>query len=71
MDELAKAYETVEMLKALDLPISKDQLDNIESLEKENGKYIGKTWGLTSTRNAMPITQNASWISGKRKYAER
>lgn len=37
MDELNKAYETAEMLKALDLPISKDQLDNIERLENENG----------------------------------
>ena len=33
MDELAKAYATAEMLKALDLPISKDQLENIERLE--------------------------------------
>lgn len=38
MNELDKAYETAEMLKALDLPISKDQLENIERLEKENGK---------------------------------
>ena len=38
MNDLNKAYETAEMLKALDLPISKDQLDNIERLEKENGK---------------------------------
>ena len=38
MDELDKAYETAEMLKALDLPISKDQLETIELLEKENGK---------------------------------
>lgn len=38
MCELDKAYETAEMLKALDLPISKDQLENIERLEKENGK---------------------------------
>ena len=38
MDELEKAYETAEMLKALDLPISKDQLENIERLEKKNGK---------------------------------
>ena len=37
MSELDKAYETVDMLKALDLPISKDQLENIERLEKENG----------------------------------
>ena len=37
MEELDKAYETAEMLKALDLPISKDQLENIERLEKENG----------------------------------
>lgn len=38
MEELAKAYETAEMLKDLDLPISKDQLENIERLEKESGK---------------------------------
>ena len=38
MSELDKAYETADMLKALDLPISKDQLKNIERLEKENGK---------------------------------
>ena len=38
MNELDKAYETVDMLKALDLPISKVQLENIERLEKEYGK---------------------------------
>ena len=38
MNELDKAYETADMLKALDLPISKAQLENIERLEKENGK---------------------------------
>ena len=38
MNELDKAYETADMLKALDLPISKDQLENIERLEKESGK---------------------------------
>jgi len=38
MKELDKAYETVDMLIALDLPISKAQLENIERLEKENGK---------------------------------
>ena len=38
MDELYKAYETVDMLKALDLPICKAQLENIVRLEKENGK---------------------------------
>lgn len=37
MTELDKAYETADMLKALDLPISKDQLENIERLEKESG----------------------------------
>jgi putative restriction endonuclease len=37
MSELDKAYETADMLKALDLPISKDLLENIERLEKENG----------------------------------
>ena len=38
MSELDKAYETADMLKALDLPISKAQLDNIERLEEEYGK---------------------------------
>lgn len=38
MSELDKAYETADMLKALDLPISKDRLENIERQEKENGK---------------------------------
>ncbi len=38
MNELDKAYETIEMLKALDLPINKDQLENIVRLEKEMGK---------------------------------
>ncbi len=38
MSELDKAYETADMLKALDLPISKDQLENIERLERESGK---------------------------------
>lgn len=38
MDELDKAYETADMLMALDLPISKDQIENIERLEKESGK---------------------------------
>lgn len=37
MNELEKTYETVDMLKALDLPISKAQLDDIERLEKEYG----------------------------------
>lgn len=38
MDELYKAYETAEILKALDLPISKVQIESIERLEKEHGK---------------------------------
>lgn len=38
MSELDKAYETADMLKALDLPISKAQLDDIERLEEEHGK---------------------------------
>lgn len=38
MSELDKAYETADMLKALDLPISKALLDDIERLEKESGK---------------------------------
>ena len=35
MSELEKAYEAVDMLKALDLPISKAQLDDIKRLEEE------------------------------------
>ena len=38
MSELDKAYEAVDMSKALDLPISKAQLDDIERLEEEYGK---------------------------------
>ena len=38
MEELDKAYKTAEILKALDLPISKDQIENIERLEKESDK---------------------------------
>lgn len=38
MSELDKAYETADMLKALDLPISEALLDDIERLEKESGK---------------------------------
>ena len=38
MNELDKAYETADMLKALDLPISKARLDDIERLEEEYGK---------------------------------
>ncbi len=33
-DKLQKAYEAVEMLKALDLPVSKEQLDTIYNLEE-------------------------------------
>ena len=40
MEELDKAYEAVDMLKALDLPISKAQLDDIERLEKEYGNVL-------------------------------
>ena len=41
MKELDKAYETVDMLKALDLPISKALLENIGRLERENGTPCG------------------------------
>lgn len=37
MEELDNAYEAVEMLRELGLPVSKAQLDNIEKLEKESG----------------------------------
>ena len=33
-DKLKKAYEAVEMLRALDLPVSKEQLDTIYNLEE-------------------------------------
>ena len=32
-DKLQKAYEAVEMLKALDLPVSKEQMEQITQLE--------------------------------------
>lgn len=35
MDQLKKAYEAIEMLRALDLPVSDDQLRAIAKLEKE------------------------------------
>ena len=38
MDELNEAYEKADMLKALDLPLCKEQLDIIGHLEKESGK---------------------------------
>ena len=38
MSELDKANEAIAMLKELDLPISKAQLDDIERLEEEYGK---------------------------------
>jgi len=65
MDELDKAYETADMLKALDLPISKDQMENIERLEKENGKehredlrlyFYGKCY-VNYTKRIMNIKQ--------------
>lgn len=34
-DKLQKAYEAVEMLKALDLPVSKDQLNAIAEMERD------------------------------------
>lgn len=38
MDELEKAYEDFGVLKVLDLPISKEQLESIERLEKEKSR---------------------------------
>ena len=35
MEQLKKAYEAIEMLKALDLPISDEQLQGVSRLEKE------------------------------------
>lgn len=37
MEELDKAYEAVEMLRDLGLPVTKEQLENINRLEMENG----------------------------------
>ena len=38
MNELDKAYNDIDMLKALDLPISINQLEKIERLETESKK---------------------------------
>lgn len=35
MEQLKKAYEAIEMLKALDLPVSEEQLRGVAKLEKE------------------------------------
>ena len=35
MEQLKKAYEAIEMLKALDLPVSEEQLTGVAKLEKE------------------------------------
>ena len=40
MEELDKAYEAVEMLRELGLPVSKEQLENIDRLEKEKGTRV-------------------------------
>lgn len=37
MEELEKAYQDIEMLKALGLPVSKEQFSHLVELEKENG----------------------------------
>ncbi len=59
MDELDKAYETAEMLKSLDLPISKDQIENIERLERESGRERREDLRLYFYENALPIIRNA------------
>lgn len=35
MEQLKKAYEAIEMLRALELPVSDEQLEGIAKLEKE------------------------------------
>ena len=65
MEELDKAYEAVDMLKALDLPISKAQLDDIERLEEEYGKehredlgsYFFEKCFIIYTKRIMNIKQ--------------
>ena len=65
MEELDKAYEAVDMLKALDLPISKAQLDDIERLEEEYGKehredlgsYFFEKCFINYTKRIMNIKQ--------------
>ena len=65
MNELDKAYETADMLQALDLPIGKDLLENIERLEKKSGKehredltlYFYKKCYANYTKRIMNIRQ--------------
>ena len=65
MEKLDKAYEAVDMLKALDLPISKAQLDDIERLEKEHGNvhredldsYFFEKCFINYTKRIMNIKQ--------------
>lgn len=65
MYELEKAYETVEMLMALDLPISRTQIEEIWSLEKNSGSahredlstYFYKKCFAYYTKRIMNIRQ--------------
>ncbi len=61
MEKLDKAYEAVDMLKALDLPISKAQLDDIERLEKEHGNVDNSVYAHALLRKLR------SWIKNSRK----
>lgn len=40
MEDLDKAYEAVELLRGLGLPVSKEQLENIDRLAKESGASV-------------------------------
>ena len=54
-DKLQKAYEAVEMLKALDLPVSKEQLNAIADLERE---YLMEEVAPRIMKILKPIVKN-------------
>lgn len=54
-DKLQKAYEAVEMLKALDLPVSKDQMNALSELERE---FLMEEVTPRIKKILMPIVKN-------------
>ena len=54
-DKLQKAYEAVEMLKALNLPVSKEQLTVVSNLEKE---YLEKQIVPAVRKKVAELAQN-------------
>ena len=57
MEQLKKAYEAIEMLKALDLPISDEQYRRVAEMEKE---YLKEEIIPLLKQELEPMTEN--WL---------